>query len=135
MAKKTGRPPRYLKKHCKTAEEVLGKGHSFTQLCSDLEISTKTGYQWKKKHPEFGNAVEKAKTKGKALWMRWIMAGAMGVKQITIDGEQVTMNPQYLTLYLRNTYNISTTDSEARMQGQIEEMERTIEELEQALRA
>jgi len=57
-----GRPSKYKKQFCKQAENLCEeKGYTDKQLAAHFKIAANYIYEWKKKYPEFSEAIKKGK--------------------------------------------------------------------------
>lgn len=62
----------YRRSLCKDVVDSLAKGMSFVAWCAKTDVSEKTGHEWKKMHPEFKAAYERAQAKLEA----WVISDA-----------------------------------------------------------
>jgi transposase len=61
-SKKGGRPSKYKDEFCKQAEKLCEqKGYTDKQLAAHFKIATNYIYEWKKKYPEFSEAIRRGK--------------------------------------------------------------------------
>lgn len=58
-----GRPSKYDPKFCETIVEKMALGYSMTAAASQMDVHKDTLTNWAKEHPEFFNALKRAKAK------------------------------------------------------------------------
>lgn len=58
-----GRPSKYSPAYCEEVIACMGKGYSFTAFAGEIGVDKDTLYEWVKVHPEFSDAVKKARAK------------------------------------------------------------------------
>lgn len=75
MANPIGRPSDYKQEYCDIVIKLGTEGKSYTQIAVDLGITRKTLYAWGEAHPEFLNALERARECAQAWWERQGMLG------------------------------------------------------------
>ena len=63
-----GTSNKYRKDMCIKAEEVLANGESLAAICAELGITRTTLYDWRERHPEFKEAIERGLQKAQRLW-------------------------------------------------------------------
>ena len=56
-----GRPTKYRKEFCVQAEKLCKKGFIDKEIADFFEVNVDTIYEWKKKHPEFSDALKSGK--------------------------------------------------------------------------
>lgn len=62
-----GRPSLYKPEYCETVIQLGKEGKSLAQMCSHFEISRQTIDNWAADHPEFLEALTRAKTEMQAV--------------------------------------------------------------------
>jgi len=75
-----GRPTKYDPAYCAMVEEIMGQGFSLTAFAGHIGVSKETVYQWARQHPEFSDAVTRARPKRLAHLERQLLAGETGPK-------------------------------------------------------
>jgi hypothetical protein len=68
LPRKPPRPSPYKPEYCERVIELGKQGNSPAQIASELGFSKAVLWVWAKKHPEFGAAMERAKTEEQAWW-------------------------------------------------------------------
>jgi len=68
----------YTEGHCAKAIEVLSNGESLVAVAAELGVSRKTVYEWKDKHPEFKEAIEKGLALSQRYWEQMGHDGTTG---------------------------------------------------------
>jgi transposase-like protein len=63
-----GTPNKYKKEFCSKAEEILATGKSLAAVCASLDIARCTLYEWRDKHPEFKESLDKGLQKCQQYW-------------------------------------------------------------------
>lgn len=63
-----GRPSTYDPSYCEKVIEWGKLGKSITWMAAELDISRSTIHEWIDTHPEFSDAINKAKSKAQAVW-------------------------------------------------------------------
>lgn len=56
-----GRPTDYLPEYCERVLELGREGKSHTQIAASLDIAKSTLYLWMEQHPEFSDAMTRAR--------------------------------------------------------------------------
>ena len=74
-----GRPTDYRQEYCEKVIELGRDGKSFAQMCSHFDIARSTIDEWARVHPEFSEALSRAKAHAQAWWEE------TGVKGMTAD--------------------------------------------------
>ena len=64
----SGRPTKYKRKFCEEVTELAKTGASMAEICSHFDISRQTIDNWANKHPEFLEALTRAKIHAQAWW-------------------------------------------------------------------
>ena len=59
--KKFGRPTKYKKQYCQDLIEHCSMGLSLESFSATIDCCRDTLYEWKKKHPDFFDAIKRAK--------------------------------------------------------------------------
>ena len=80
MAKKNGRPTKYLKKMDKLFEDSLAKGYSKEATCGIADIHCDTMYEWKRVHASFSEAIRRGESKSIQYFERLLLAKTSGQK-------------------------------------------------------
>lgn len=73
-----GTPNKYRKEMCAVAEQVLTDGESLAAICSELNITRTTLYEWREMHPEFKSAIERGLQKAQRVWEKMGQDGIKG---------------------------------------------------------
>jgi hypothetical protein len=68
MTNKIGRPSKYDPEFCERVIALGREGKSKAQMAADLDISRDTLDQWIKIHPEFSDAIARARDAAMAWW-------------------------------------------------------------------
>lgn len=63
-----GRPTDYKTEYCDRVIEWGASGKSVTWMAAELDISRECIYEWMRVHPEFSDAIKKAKAKSQQWW-------------------------------------------------------------------
>ena len=72
---KMGRPTDYRPEYCQQIIEHCSEGNSFTSFCHKIGIAPKTLYAWRDAHPDFGNALLRARAAGCTWWENQVKLG------------------------------------------------------------
>lgn len=64
-----GRPNKYKPEYCEQLISCMEEGGSITEFASIINVSRSTIHEWKKKYPEFSDAVEIGKEKAEAWFI------------------------------------------------------------------
>lgn len=67
---KVGRPTEYKPEYCERVIEFMRSGAALVEVADDLDICVDTLAEWRKKHPEFAEAIKKGIKKSEAWWVR-----------------------------------------------------------------
>lgn len=70
-----GRPSKYLPEYCETVIELGKQGKSLAQMCAHFDIARSTIDQWAEDHPDFSEALSRAKVHAQAWWEDQGMTG------------------------------------------------------------
>ncbi len=62
------RPTEYTQEHCNTVIEAGKLGKSVAWMASELDVNKDTIYEWAKVHPEFSDALTRAKAHAQRWW-------------------------------------------------------------------
>lgn len=92
---KRGRPSKYDPSYCDLVLDTVGtKGKSVTQFARDLRVNRSTIYEWQNQHPDFSDALSRAKEWSEATWMD------------RLEGMMMTrdVNAPLVKLYLANRF-------------------------------
>lgn len=84
-----GRPTAYDPAFCDRLVEVMGQGYSVAGAAGDLGVCRDTIYHWAKTHPEFSDAMKRAKAASAQWWesrLRDIATGKDGNAAAAIFG-------------------------------------------------
>ena len=57
----TGRPTEYKPEYCRQVADYMGKGYSLTAFAGSIKQSKETMYRWIATHPDFSDAVTRAR--------------------------------------------------------------------------
>lgn len=63
-----GRPTKYEPEMCETVIELGRDGAGVAEIAAELDVSRQTVYNWKDEHPEFLDAVNRARDLSQAWW-------------------------------------------------------------------
>jgi hypothetical protein len=63
-----GRPTDYRAEHCDTVIQLGLEGYSYTQIARSIGVAKSTLYEWKAAHPEFSDALTRARELAQAWW-------------------------------------------------------------------
>ena len=63
-----GRPTDYDPSYCDQVIEWGAQGKSITWMAAQLDISRDTIYEWERVHPDFSDALKRARTKCQSWW-------------------------------------------------------------------
>lgn len=72
---RTGRPTKYQVRYCSIVVELGKTGFSLVQIASHFDVCRQTLDNWAKEHPEFLEALSRAKTHAQAWWEFQAMSG------------------------------------------------------------
>jgi len=73
---KRGRPSLYRPEYCERVVELGKKGYSFVQIADDLDLNSRqTLDNWGEEHPEFLDALTRARVAAQAWWEQAAMDG------------------------------------------------------------
>jgi hypothetical protein len=82
---KTGRPSEYRVEYCERVKEHMAKGKSLTAFAGSIDQSKDTVYEWIATHPEFSDAVTRARAaRVDALETRMLSANNGGTAATSI---------------------------------------------------
>lgn len=70
-----GRPSKYDPAYCETVIELGKQGKSLAQMCAHFDIARSTIDQWAEDHPEFSEALSRAKVHAQSWWEDQGMTG------------------------------------------------------------
>ena len=73
-----GRPTDYRKEYCETIIDLMKKGASIAEVCLELDVSKDAFYKWKKRHPEFDDAVKRGVALSQGWWEKQGRVGLDG---------------------------------------------------------
>jgi len=63
-----GQPTLYVPEHCETVEALGAQGKSITVMAATIGVSRDTIYEWAKVHPEFSDALTRARLLSQMWW-------------------------------------------------------------------
>lgn len=63
-----GRPSKYKTEYCERTIQLGKLGKSIEQIACELDVSTRTMFEWRDVHPEFSHALEQAKEFEQNWW-------------------------------------------------------------------
>lgn len=63
-----GRPSKYKPEYCDAVIAWLKEGKTIASFAASIGVARMTAFTWTKDYPEFGEAVEVAKTASQAWW-------------------------------------------------------------------
>lgn len=78
MANPVGRPTKYKPEYCQMVVDHLSEGASLTSFAAEIDVARSTINEWIDAHPDFSEAVKRAKAKCAAWWERVGRNGAQG---------------------------------------------------------
>lgn len=73
-----GRPSKYSPEFCDAVVRHMAEGASLSSFAAEIDVARSTLNEWMSAHPEFSDAVKRAKAKCAAWWERLGREGAMG---------------------------------------------------------
>lgn len=73
-----GRPSKYSPEFCDAVVKHMAEGASLSSFAAEIDVARSTLNEWMSAHPEFSDAVKRAKAKCAAWWERLGREGAMG---------------------------------------------------------
>lgn len=76
-----GRPSSYDPAYCDRVVEHCSDGSSLTSFAAEIDVARSTINEWMDKHPEFSEAVKRAKAKCAAWWEKQARMGAAGTQK------------------------------------------------------
>lgn len=68
MSNPVGRPSKYKPEYCEKVIQLGKLGKSVEQIACELDVGTRTMYEWRDVHPEFSHALETAKEFEQYWW-------------------------------------------------------------------
>lgn len=89
-----GRPSSYDPAYCDMIVKHCQDGASLTSFAAEIDVARSTINEWMDKHPEFSEAVKRAKAKCAAWWEKQARMGA--------SGAQKDINPTLCIFGLKN---------------------------------
>ena len=82
---RAGRPTAYKPEFCDTVINLGADGCSLTEMASELGVSRQTVYAWMDEHPEFLDAMTRARTESQAWWERKAREGIISANGVSIN--------------------------------------------------
>lgn len=73
-----GRPSKYDPAYCDQIVEHMAEGASMTSFAAEIDVARSTLNEWAEHHPEFSEAIKRAKAKCAAWWEKKARDGAGG---------------------------------------------------------
>ena len=73
-----GRPSDYKPEYCDQVVAHCTDGASLTSFAAEIDVARSTINEWMEKHPDFSEAVKRAKAKCAAWWEKQARSGASG---------------------------------------------------------
>lgn len=73
-----GRPTAYDPSHCETVIELGKAGKSLVQMAAHFDVTRETIYEWARVHPQFSDALSRAKTHSQDWWENAGQTGMLG---------------------------------------------------------
>ena len=70
LDKQIGRPSKYDRTRCKAVIDLGKQGRSFVEIACELGIARSTLDTWASQHPEFSEALTRAREEAQAWWER-----------------------------------------------------------------
>ncbi len=104
-----GRPTKFKLEYCDLAETLLGHCKPMCAVAAALGVHRGTLRDWRKKYPEFSTAVNRGRTKGKAIFMQTVDAAAW-------NADTYKVNNRLIYLLAMNQYGMKTRRSEGKKQ-------------------
>lgn len=95
----SGRPSKYDEEYCEKVIDLGKQGLSITQMAFELKIHKDTLYEWKKVHPDFSDAIKKARDYSQAYWENALAKAALGKN----DADTVP-NPTLMIFQMKNRF-------------------------------
>lgn len=83
--KQMGRPSKFDDKICKQATKLCRLGATDQEIASFFEVHVDTIYEWKKKHPDFSEALKKGKELADATVANSLYRRAIGYKHTAVQ--------------------------------------------------
>ena len=91
---KIGRPTKYTEDMPKLVFDFMANGGSITQFAAHIGIARSKIYEWAKRHPDFGDALERAREASEAYWEKELQ-GMMYTREV---------NAPLVKLYMANRF-------------------------------
>lgn len=121
-----GRPSKYEPSCCETVIELGKAGKSVAQMCAHFDISRQTIDNWAEAHPEFLEALSRAKMHAQSWWEE------QGVSGMTADKFNAAVWKKSMEARFREDY---TERHEVDHSGKIETTENDPRQLSRAILA
>ena len=67
--RKKGRPSLYKPEYCQMIIDYMSRGHAIVEFAAHINVCRDTIHEWSKSHPDFFDALRKAKAKCEAWWV------------------------------------------------------------------
>jgi len=96
--RKRGRPTDYLPEYGDRAIELGRLGKSHAQIAADFDVSRQTLYNWQEAHPEFLDAITRARDLAQAWWEDQGQAG------LTMQGFNASLWAKQVSCRFRDDY-------------------------------
>ena len=87
------RPTKYKPEYCEAVVRHMSDGASLTSFAAEIDVARSTINEWMEAHPEFSEAVKRAKAKCAAWWEKKGREGASG---------EAAVNPTLVIFGLKN---------------------------------
>lgn len=94
-----GRPTKYTEELCEDVIALGKQGLSITQIAYEMDIARSTLYEWAEQHPEFSDAIKKARLYSQGFWENQLRTAALGM-----NPEGVTPNPTLMIFQMKNRF-------------------------------
>ncbi len=132
-----GRPTKYKPEYCDKVIELGRMGCNQTQMAVNLEINEDTLYEWIKVHPDFSEALTRAREESHN-W--WLITGKSGLTYQTQHGPRVDysgynflMQSMFPDKYRQNHVPESERRAKAKLELKEKEQDIAIKDLQAAL--
>ncbi|MEK7500455.1 MAG: hypothetical protein AAB649_07710 [Patescibacteria group bacterium] len=106
------RAAKYSSELCELATNILSTGKSLASICSKLNITRTTLYEWRDTHPEFRDAIELGLQKAQEVWEQMGRDGINGdIKGFGAAPWIFSMKNRFRADYAEEKEHKSTNDS------------------------
>ena len=94
-----GRPSLYDPAYCEKVIEMGKMGKSIVQMASAFDVTRETIYEWTRVHPEFSDAISRAKVHAQHWWEE------MGQAGLTMQGFNASLWAKNVSCRFREDYS------------------------------